>query len=69
MGHHHLNGGGDVGSDLDLQTLCFPLLGTILFGCWWFALFYSQNFTMLSLTSLVSLTVLYAASVANLMFY
>jgi len=67
--HHHLNGGGDVGSDLDLQTLCFPLLGTILFGCWWFALFYSQNFTMLSLTSLVSLTVLYAASVANLMFY
>jgi len=59
----------DVGSDLDLQTLCFPLLGTILFGCWWFALFYSQNFTMLSLTSLVSLTVLYAASVANLMFY
>jgi len=59
----------EVGSDLDLQTLCFPLLGTILFGCWWFALFYSQHFTMLSLTSLVSLTVLYAASLANLIFY
>jgi len=69
--HNFHAGGGanDPGSDLDLQTLCFPLLGTILFGCWWFALFYSQNFTMLSLTSLVSLTVLYAASVANLMLY
>jgi len=67
--HNFHAGANDPGSDLDLQTLCFPLLGTILFGCWWFALFYSQNFTMLSLTSLVSLTVLYAASVANLMLY
>ena len=55
-------------TELDLQTLCFPLLGTILFLCWWFALFYSQYFTMLSMTSLSSLTVLYAASVANMVF-
>lgn len=61
---------GDIfQSELDLQALCFPLLGTILFGCWWFLLFYSQHFTMLAAMSLVSLTVLYLASVANLMLY
>jgi len=56
-------------AELDLATLCFPLLGSILFLCWWFALFYSQYFTMLSMTSLASLTVLYAASVANMVFH
>jgi len=61
---------GDIfQSELDLQAFCFPLLGTILFGCWWFLLFYSQHFTMLAAMSLVSLTVLYLASVANLMLY
>lgn len=64
-------GGGDdiFQSELDLQAFCFPLLGTILFGCWWFLLFYSQHFTMLGAMSLVSLTVLYLASLANLMLY
>ena len=56
-------------SEFDLQAVCFPLLGTILFCCWWALLFYSQNFTAISALSLVSLTILYCASVANLLLY
>lgn len=55
----------DIPGDLDLSGLCYPVLGTVLFVIWWCQVVYAHYFTFTSTMSLVSLTFLYAASVAN----
>ena len=66
VGHGGVTLGSDVpGADLDLSNLCYPVLGTVLFVIWWCQVVYAHYFTFTSTMSLVSLTFLYAASVAN----
>lgn len=55
----------EIPGDLDLSGLCYPVLGTVLFVIWWCQVVYAHYFTFTSTMSLVSLTFLYAASVAN----
>ena len=50
---------------LDLSHLCYPLLGSVLVIIWWCQLMYSHYFSIASSLSLVSLTVLFLASVTN----
>lgn len=51
--------------DLDLSSICFPLLGSLLVVIWWCQMVYAHYFNMTTTISLVSLTVLFFASAAN----
>lgn len=53
------------GPDLDLSNLFFPILGTVLFVIWWCQVVYSHYFSFTSSLSLISLTMLYVASITN----
>jgi len=54
--------------DLDLSNVCYPLLGTVLFIIWWCQVVYAHYFNFTSTMSLVSLTILFFASMANTYF-
>ena len=54
--------------DFDVSHVCLPLLGLVLVIIWWCQMIYSQYFNLTSTISLVSLTVLFLASVANTYF-
>ena len=54
---------------LDLSHLCYPLLGSLLLIMWWCQVVYSHYFSMASSMSLLSLTVLFVASIANTYLY
>lgn len=70
-------GGGDLGGhdglveddDLDLSHICYPLLGCVLVVIWWLQVVYPHYFSFMSTGSLVSLTVLFLASVVNTYMY
>ena len=51
--------------DFDVSHVCLPLLGLVLVIIWWCQMLYSQYFNVTSTISLVSLTILFLASVAN----
>lgn len=51
--------------DLDLSFFCFPLLGTLLIVLWWCHVVYARYFNLTTTLSLVSLTVLFLATLAN----
>ena len=55
--------------DLDLSHICYPLLGCVLGLIWWCQLAYPHYFSVMSTGSLVSLTVLFLASVVNTYMY
>ena len=49
--------------------ICYPLLGCILAVVWWLQVAHPHYFSIMSTTSLVSLTVLFLASVVNTYLY
>ena len=55
--------------DLDLSHICYPLLGCVLVVTWWLQVAYPHYFSVMSTGSLVSLTVLFLASVVNTYMY
>ena len=59
------NGFLDEIVDFDVSHVCLPLLGLVLVIIWWCQMLYSQYFNVTSTISLVSLTILFLASVAN----
>jgi hypothetical protein len=69
------NGGGgladdlDGDGDLDLSHVCYPMLGSVLVVIWWCQVAYPHFFSLASTISLVSLTVLFVASVINTYVY
>jgi hypothetical protein len=64
----HVNVNADDSLDLDLSNICYPLLGTCLMVIWWCQVVYAHYFNFTSTISLVSLTVLFFASMANTYF-
>lgn len=55
--------------DLDLSHLCYPLLGSVLVMIWWCQMVYPHYFSYASTLSLVSLTVIFLASILNTYLY
>ena len=61
--------GGEDDGDLDLSHICYPLIGCVLVLVWWLQVVYPHFFSVASTGSLVSLTILYLASVVNTYVY
>lgn len=59
----------DADDNLDLSHICYPLLGSVLVMLWWCQVVYSHYFSLASSMSLVTLTVLFAGSIANTYLY
>eukprot|EP00096_Caligus_rogercresseyi_P007917 TRINITY_DN2606_c1_g1_i1.p1 TRINITY_DN2606_c1_g1~~TRINITY_DN2606_c1_g1_i1.p1 ORF type:complete len:259 (+),score=79.81 TRINITY_DN2606_c1_g1_i1:168-944(+) len=55
---------GLVTEDLDLSTLCYPLLGSLLSLTWWCQIVYGQYFNLTSTLSLIFITGLYVFCLA-----
>ncbi len=60
---------GEHDDGLDLSHICYPLLGSLLLMLWWCQIVYSHYFSVASTMSLVSLTVLFLASITNTYLY
>ncbi|XP_071749875.1 transmembrane and ubiquitin-like domain-containing protein 1 [Lepeophtheirus salmonis] len=54
-----------VTEDLDLSTVCYPLLGSLLSLIWWCQIVYGQYFNLTSTLSLISITGLYIFCLAG----
>ena len=59
----------DLDGELDLSQICFPLIGFILVVVWWVQVAYPHFFSLASTISLVSLTIIFVASVINTYVY
>jgi len=59
----------DHEDNLDLSHICYPMLGAVLLSLWWCQVVYAHYFSLMSSVSLITLTVVYMASIVNTYIY